>query len=139
MEGEGRKFGAGADGPTAVGRARRACGVLDDRDAARLTQRLQAGQVGREARLVNQDDGPGPAGELRLDRRRGQVLRRTIDVGEDRLRANVPGGVGGGRSTRIGTNGSTARSRPGLRSANTKWWGQLSAALKQKVISRERS
>ena len=85
----GWKEKAARSAPAPTGRPRytepdRAGGVLDDRDAARLAECPHRVEVGRDARLVDEDDGAGALGQARLHRLRGEVLGRLVDVGEHR-------------------------------------------------------
>ena len=96
MEGECGQVGSRADRAAAVGRPRRAGRVLDDGDAARIAERPHRVEVRRDACLVHQDHRAGAVGQQRLDRGRGQVQRRRVDVGEHRLGADVACRVRGG-------------------------------------------
>ena len=85
VEGEGGQGRPGTDRAPPVHRANRTSGVLDDSNAARLAQGPHPVQVGGHARLVDQEDGAGASGQARLRRLGDEVLRRLVDVGEDRI------------------------------------------------------
>ena len=83
----GWKEKAARSAPAPTGRPRYtdpdgAGGIFDDRDPARIAQRPHTSEVGGYTRLVNEDDSTGAIGQVRLHRRRSQVLRDLLDVGE---------------------------------------------------------
>ena len=96
VEAEGGQISARTDRASTVLGARRAGGILHDRDSARLAKLAHLVQVGGDARLVHEDYGTRALRQYGFDCLRRQIERPGINLGENGASTDVAYGIGGG-------------------------------------------
>ncbi len=89
VEAEGRDVGQRTGPAAVVGGAERVGAVLDHRDGAGPGELHDGVHVRRAAAVVDQDHGPGPVGDQRLQRGRVHVQGERVDVAEPDRDAQV--------------------------------------------------
>ena len=79
----------------------------------RIAQGAHRIQVGGHSRLIDQDHGAGPAGQMRLHGLWHEVLRGQVHIGEDWLRTDVTHRIGRGNERKRRDNDLVSRPYPG--------------------------